>query len=578
MATIKLGSTATYSSSASTSGVAYCCTGVVSGDTIVAPSDGVCSKMNIYVVSAGTYTINLAIYDNNGSPNYNRLAYQSYNQAWSAGWNQVTLSSPINITAGNTYHPAVAYPETITVPTYTGTGCTCWRHTGTLDDPWTDSTSRTYTPCVNLEYDTAPYGLTYDVASPSYRSGCKIYNNFPACSGSPTSYSVNPALPSGLTLNTSTGVISGTPTSTQSATSYTVTATNSYGSTTANVSITILAAPTTVTINVYGSPYSGGDYDNIQDAYDAQTVEDIVTSNKIIVFNCRGAVGSLNKPDGDVWTTGLYNYIQIQALPAYQHTGKLDGCTMYDDDRGLYWGYSDNLKIVGIALRGSSGGSAIVIHASDRITVDRCFTTNDDTTTGCIVFDSSMVAGTNKRFWVMNTMLAGNGCLRGFRFSGSSSDSNKSTAYVYNCVSINHLGAGFYADSSGIVVCKNCYAGNNNLGASGAKDFDRNASTNTQMVTTSCHSSDTSGNTQTSLANCYFVEDTAGSEDLNITSDSDLIGAGTDLRTDPYYYLTTDYEGETRAATPCVGSDEYLLGHPVVTIMQSLNQFNGGMI
>ncbi len=53
------------------------------------------------------------------------------------------------------------------------------------------------------------------------------------------SYSVSPALPAGLTLSTSTGVITGTPTVVTTTTSYTVTASNSAGSTTASLSITV---------------------------------------------------------------------------------------------------------------------------------------------------------------------------------------------------------------------------------------------------------------------------------------------------------------------------------------------------
>lgn len=57
--------------------------------------------------------------------------------------------------------------------------------------------------------------------------------------GTPTSYSISPSLPTGINFNTSTGVISGTPTVLSSTTSYTVTAFNSGGS-----------SPTTVTLTV----------------------------------------------------------------------------------------------------------------------------------------------------------------------------------------------------------------------------------------------------------------------------------------------------------------------------------------
>ncbi|WLT31390.1 putative Ig domain-containing protein [Geothrix sp. PMB-07] len=60
--------------------------------------------------------------------------------------------------------------------------------------------------------------------------------------GAATGWTVAPALPAGLGLNSSTGQISGTPTVLSAATSYTVTATNSAGNGTAKVSITVVAA------------------------------------------------------------------------------------------------------------------------------------------------------------------------------------------------------------------------------------------------------------------------------------------------------------------------------------------------
>ena len=62
--------------------------------------------------------------------------------------------------------------------------------------------------------------------------------------GTIASYAISPAAPAGLTFNTTTGVLSGTPTSTQSATAYTVTATNATGSATQTFTLTVsIAAP-----------------------------------------------------------------------------------------------------------------------------------------------------------------------------------------------------------------------------------------------------------------------------------------------------------------------------------------------
>src|SRR5262245_8728028 len=62
--------------------------------------------------------------------------------------------------------------------------------------------------------------------------GTAITTLSPTVMGSVTSYSVNPALPSGLLLDSVTGVIYGTPAATAPQATYTITATNAYGSTT----------------------------------------------------------------------------------------------------------------------------------------------------------------------------------------------------------------------------------------------------------------------------------------------------------------------------------------------------------
>ena len=85
-----------------------------------------------------------------------------------------------------------------------------------------------------------PNTLTYTTNPAVYTVGTAIAPNTPSNGGGAVaSYSVSPALPSGLSLNTSTGVIGGTPTAVTASANYTVTATNSGGSTTANLVITV---------------------------------------------------------------------------------------------------------------------------------------------------------------------------------------------------------------------------------------------------------------------------------------------------------------------------------------------------
>jgi hypothetical protein len=60
--------------------------------------------------------------------------------------------------------------------------------------------------------------------------------------GAISSYAISPAAPSGLTFSTTTGQLSGTPTSIQSATAYTITATNAAGSATQTFTLTVTTA------------------------------------------------------------------------------------------------------------------------------------------------------------------------------------------------------------------------------------------------------------------------------------------------------------------------------------------------
>ncbi len=87
------------------------------------------------------------------------------------------------------------------------------------------------TATLNLRIDDKPpLGLAYATAAAVYTLGVPIGDNPPSSSGSPTlSYSITPALPAGLVLNSTTGVISGTPVALSPPTNYTVTATNGGG-------------------------------------------------------------------------------------------------------------------------------------------------------------------------------------------------------------------------------------------------------------------------------------------------------------------------------------------------------------
>ena len=116
---------------------------------------------------------------------------------------------------------------------------------------------------------TAPSNLSYMPATVSGTVGTAISSLTPTVTGTVDTYSVDPALPDGLSIDAGSGVISGTPTAVAASDTYTVTAANAGGSTTATVTVevakgtpSITAVPTASAITdgqaLSGSVLSGG--------------------------------------------------------------------------------------------------------------------------------------------------------------------------------------------------------------------------------------------------------------------------------------------------------------------------------
>jgi len=111
----------------------------------------------------------------------------------------------------------------------------------------TDANSATATASFSLTVNTA-VTATQAIASEALTQN-HAATPFTPVTGSggtaPLSYSISPALPAGLSINSSTGVITGTPTTTSPATSYTVTVTDQNGATaTASFTLTVNGAVT----------------------------------------------------------------------------------------------------------------------------------------------------------------------------------------------------------------------------------------------------------------------------------------------------------------------------------------------
>lgn len=184
-----------------------------------------------YAYSSATYQKSSAITANSPSSSGGAVVSYSVSPALPSG---LSLSTSTGVISGT---PTVFGGSSDYTVTATNTG---------------GSTTATVSIAIN---DVAPSSLSYAYSAPIYTKSSAITANSPTSSGGAVvSYSVSPSLPSGLSLNTSTGIISGTPSGIVSESSYTLTATNSGGSTTASVSITVNDIALSSLSYAYSSP------------------------------------------------------------------------------------------------------------------------------------------------------------------------------------------------------------------------------------------------------------------------------------------------------------------------------------
>jgi hypothetical protein len=173
-----------------------------------------------YTTATAVYTQGTAITPNNTTSGGGAVASYSVSPALPAG---LSLSDSTGIISGTP--TAVTPTATYTVTASNSAG----------------STTASLSITVNVA---APAGLSYTTSSPVYSVGTMIPADSPTSTGGTVaSYNVSPTLPAGLNLGATTGTISGTPTAVAATASYTVTASNSTGNTTAALTITVNPAP-----------------------------------------------------------------------------------------------------------------------------------------------------------------------------------------------------------------------------------------------------------------------------------------------------------------------------------------------
>ena len=208
----------------------------------------------------------------NGSPVSTMSGTMTY-----AGWHTLTLNTPVNLTKGQYFSVVVSYTNytkaavemrgsmssnvVIDNGSFFSYNGTSWE-TGTSNN--VNATIKAYTITGTSSTGTAP---TITTTSLPNGTVSQTYSaTLEATGTSPITWSVSSgSLPSGLSLNSSTGVISGTPTSSGSYT-FSVKATNTYGSDTKSYTLTVNAssgvAPTIITGSLFdgkvGERYSAG--------------------------------------------------------------------------------------------------------------------------------------------------------------------------------------------------------------------------------------------------------------------------------------------------------------------------------
>jgi len=185
----------------------------------------------------------------------------------------------------------------------------------------------------------APTSLSY-VTPNVYTRNTVISSLFPTVTGIPISYSISPSLPAGLSLDTGTGVISGTPTIATSQNIYTVTATNASGDATFDISITVnndTATTFALSINTSGT---GSGVVSGNGTYDSGSVVTLINTPDIS-SDFIGWTGDADCSDGlvtmnsDVSCTAVFNLKSFSVSYSASTGGSISGANTQSINYGF---------------------------------------------------------------------------------------------------------------------------------------------------------------------------------------------------------------------------------------------------
>jgi gliding motility-associated-like protein len=196
-----------------------------------------------------------------------------------------TVTPTVNTTTSTTYSVSPSLPLGLVFDTATGqifgmptTIQAAQNYTVTANNGFAPNATVTFT----IQVVDVPV-LSY-VTPSNYTAGVAISNLIPTVSGlTPITFSIAPSLPSGMLFDTTTGVISGTPTSYTPTANYTITATNAVGSTPVTIPITVnKRIPSIGTMSIGTKTFGDANFDIVNPSTNSSGTFSYVSSNTAV--------------------------------------------------------------------------------------------------------------------------------------------------------------------------------------------------------------------------------------------------------------------------------------------------------